>query len=287
MKKREYEKAIFDAFLRVVPRFSGEEIAKWTQPIDEKEFPDVICTSASGRKVGVELGEWLNEDEMRHAKGMERIQSSILAAVGDQGDNNTDNIYCVWLLPKPRARIKPTDVEGFREQLFRCIRDHDRQWPTEHYWNSPQGHKASGEELTSYPVVAKYLDGVQMFPGERYHGWPPNGRMVKRRWLAGQDWIRFRARGGAYSEQTMLQPLLELLADKKEHYGAAGSGFNHLSLVVYYNSALLYNSPAETPMFTFEDAAQVARQFLVDDAEPFHSIYLFVAVDEGRVFTVC
>ena len=87
MNKREQEKAIFTAFLRVEPRFFGEEIIEWKQPEDEKEFPDVICVSESGLKVGVELGQWLNEDEIRHAKGMEHIQSSVLAAIGKQGDN--------------------------------------------------------------------------------------------------------------------------------------------------------------------------------------------------------
>jgi hypothetical protein len=286
VNKRKHERAIFAAFLRVAPRFCGEDITTWTQPEDEKEFPDVICTSKSGLKVGVELGEWLNEDEMRHAKGKERIESSILAALGDQGDNNTQNIFLVFLSPRQKARIKLSDAEAFRRQLFECIRDHDERWPTKRFWHSPQGHMASGTELTLYPVVAKYLDGVRMFPNKRYQGRPPDGGMVKETWPAGQDWILFPTRGGAYSEQTMLQPLLELLAEKKGHYGP-GSGYDHLSLVVYYNSALLYNSPAETRQFTFENAAEAARRLLEDDAEPFQSIYLFAAADEGRVFKVC
>lgn len=286
MNKREHEKAIFSAFLRVEPRFSGEEIIDWEQPEDEKEFPDVICVSESGLKVGVELGEWLNEDEIRHAKGMDRIQSSILAAIGEQGENNTDNILFVWLVPKSKPRIKPSDAQAFRNQLLECIRNHDERWPMERFWHSPQGHAVSGAELMSYPVVAKYIDEVQMFPNKLFRGWPPDGQVVKKKWWAGQDWILFPARGGAYSEQTMLQPLLELLAKKKEHYGT-GSGFDHLSLVVYYNSALIYCSPAETFRFTFENAAEAGRQFLGDDLEPFQSIYLFVAVDDGSVFKVC
>ncbi|MHC4560889.1 MAG: hypothetical protein ACYS80_26715, partial [Planctomycetota bacterium] len=109
--------------------------------------------------------------------------------------------------------------------------------------------------------------------------------MVKKKWGDGQDWILFRARGGSYSEKTMLNPLLELLSSKKEHYGGR-AGFDHLSLIVYYNSALIYNSPAETFRFTFKSAAEDAMQFLGDDPDPFQSIYLFVAVDDGRVFKV-
>lgn len=286
MNKREQEKAIFTAFLRVEPRFFGEEIIEWKQPEDEKEFPDVICVSESGLKVGVELGQWLNEDEIRHAKGMEHIQSSVLAAIGKQGDNNTDNIRFVWLVPKPKAHIKPSDGKAFRKQLFECIHNLDEQWPMNRFWHGPQGHAVTGAELIPYPVVAKYLDELHMFPNKLFRGCLPDGQVVKKKWPAGQDWILFPARGGFYSEQTMLQPLLKLLAKKKERYGT-GSGFDHLSLIVHYNSALLYNSPAETFRFTFEDAAEAARQFLSGDPEPFQNIYLFVAVDDGSVFKVC
>ncbi len=286
MGKRAHEKAIFEAFLKADPRFAGEEIADWEQPSDENEFPDVICRLTSGRRVGVELGEWLNEAEMQAAKSMERIQASILAAVGEQGENSTENIYLVWLLPKSKARIEPSDVDQFRRQLFQCIQECDQRWPRERFWHSPQGHCVSGDELAAYPAVAKYLHGVQLFPSERYEGWPPNGRTVKRRWPVGHDWITFRARGGSYSEETMLQPLRKLLSQKKERYGAAGLGFDHLSLVVYYNQALLYNSPVETAGFTFDQPLAAAAQFLGDDPDPFHSIYLFVAVDSGRVLRV-
>lgn len=286
MKKRDHEKAIFSHFLRVQPLFCGEKIIDWSQPADEKDFPDVICTSKSGLKVGVELGEWLDEDQIRNAKGMDRIQSSILSAIGKQGINDTDNILFVWLLPKPKARIKPCDTNAFRHQLFQCLREHDKRWPRERFWNSPQGHAASGADLEVYPVLAKYLTEVHMFPSMVFRGRPPDGRMVKKEPWSGQDWIIFPARGGAFSEETMLHALFELLADKKEHYGS-GSGLAHLSLVVYYNSALLYCSPAEALDFTFENAAAAGRQFLADDPEPFQSIYLFEAVDAGRVFKLC
>ncbi len=111
-------------------------------------------------------------------------------------------------------------------------------------------------------------------------------RWVRRRWPHGQDWIRFPARAGSFSEDTMLQPLLELLAEKIAHYGISGTGFDHLSLVVYYNAAWIYNSPVETPHHGFETAAAAAAEFLGDDLGPFHSIQLFVAIDDGRVIPV-
>lgn len=280
MGKRGQEKAIFEAFLKIEPKFAGEEIADWVQPADEKEFPDVICTSTSGRRIGVELGEWLNEPEMQAAKSTERLQGSILAAVGEQGPNNTENIYLVWLRPKPKARIKPADVGEFRHQLFACLQECDRRWPGERSWHSPQGHRVSGDELTPYPTLARYLNGIQLFPREVY------GQKAKRQRPTGIDWITFPARGGFYSVDTMFQPLLRLLAEKKEHYGG-GAGFHHLSLIVYYNQALLYNSPVGTPRFGFKEVVTAAAQFLEGQPAPFQSVYLFLAVDSGRVYRVC
>jgi len=66
----------------------------------------------------------------------------------------------------------------------------------------------------------------------------------------------------------MLQPLLQLLAEKKDHYGGAGTGFDHLCLVVYYNQALYYNSPVETPSFGFDGMVAAAAQFLEGDPDP-------------------
>jgi hypothetical protein len=285
MDKRADEKTIFEAFLMSAPQFVGEEIVEWVQPTDESEFPDVICMSASGRRIGVELGEWLNEAEMQAAKSMERLQDSMLDAVGRQGANTSENIYFVWLLPKQKARVKPTEAGEFRRQMFMCLQECDRRWPNERLWHSPQGHRVSGQDLAAYPGLAKYLSGIQLFPREAYKGRPPNGRKVKRQWPAGVNWITFPARSGTYSEDTMLQPFRQLLSDKLQHYGAAGTGFDHLCLVVYYNQAAIYNSPVETSEFT--DTVATANEFFSGDSDPFDSVFLFVALDSWRIFKVC
>ena len=102
--------------------------------------------------------------------------------------------------PKPKARIKPTDVGEFR-QLFACLRECDRRWPGERFWHSPQGRGVSGNELTPYSALARYLNEIRLFPREVY------GCKAKRQSPAGIDWITFPARVGSYSEDTMLQPL--------------------------------------------------------------------------------
>jgi len=286
-KKRDHEKAIFEAFRGVCPDFAGEPIqGEAKQPADETEFPDVICTTVSGKRIGVELGQWFNEQELRTAKSMERIQNSILDAIGSQGDNETDNIYVVFLRPRVKARIKSEDKTAFRKEIFQCIAEADKRWGSEGFRYGPQGYEAQAEDLMGFPHLAKYLAAIRFFPRQWYFGWPPNGYVSKRTWSPGYNWIIFPARGGSYSEDTMLHPLLELIAQKQEHYGDCGTGFDRLCLVVYYNLAVLYNSPVEALNFKFDDAVQVAKQFIGDDPKPFDDIFLFLAINDGRVFRI-
>jgi hypothetical protein len=84
----------------------------------------------------------------------------------------------------------------------------------------------------------------------------------------------------------MLRPFLKLLSDKATHYGRSGIGFVHLTLVIYYGQAVIYNSPAETADFKFEDLVQIARRFVTRIEHPFNSIFLFIALNDGRVLRV-
>lgn len=79
-QKRDNEKAIFEAFLESEPEFAGERLADWSQPPDERDFPDIIGKSVTGRRVGVEIVEWLNESEIQTAKQRERTEQEFLSA---------------------------------------------------------------------------------------------------------------------------------------------------------------------------------------------------------------
>jgi hypothetical protein len=161
----------------------------------------------------------------------------------------------------------------------------DSCWDCEGFRHDPQGYEAQTEYLKNFPHLSKYLAAIRFFPRQWYFGWPPNGYVSKRTWSRDRNWITFPARGGWYSEDTMVQPLLKLLAQKQKHYGHCGTGFERLCLVVYYNLAVLYNSPIKTLNSTFEDAVQVAKQF-IGDPKPFDDIFLFLAINDGRVFRI-
>ena len=280
MTKREHERGLFEAFVQAEPRFAGEPLAAWWQPEDEKDFPDIEAKTESGRHIGVELGEWLNEEEMHKAKAKERLEQSILQAIGEQGNNTAEHIHYVWLHPKPKARIKPADVPAFREQLSSCIHDCDARWPHQPFWHSPQGHQLVNDELAAYPLLGKYFNAIKLWP--KRHSLSGDIRQ----WPDGIDWITFPMRGVAFSRDTMLEPLRELISDKITHYARNGLAFDDLSLLVSYNLAWLYNPPAETPFHSFEDAAVEIGRFLDGDFGPFNRIFLFIATEPARVLHI-
>ena len=74
-----------------------------------------------------------------------------------------------------------------------------------------------------------------------------------------------------------------VIRKKQNQYGKAATGFDRLYLLVYYNEALLYNTPAEGLFVTFED---VAERVTVEHAQPFDEIFLFIAVNNGEAFRI-
>jgi hypothetical protein len=267
-RKREHERALFTAFLDLEPAFAGERLADWQQPKNESDFPDIVATSVTGRRVGVELGEWLNEDEIQAAKGKERLEEALLNAIGDQGPNPTQHIRYAWLHPK--ARIASADVAGFRDQLFACILKCDRRWPDERFWKV--GHRLVDDELAEYPLLAKYLNAIKL--------WPADGEQWK------EKWITFPLRAGFFDRETMFKPLRELVAEKIGHYGTTRTGFDDLSLLIIYNQTAIYNSPPETPFHDFDDAVVELREIIGDNRGPFDRVFLYLALEPGRVLRV-
>ena len=268
-RKRQHEGALFEAFLAVAPKFCGEGLTHWYQHEDEREFPGIIGETVTGRRIGVEIAEWLNEEETQAAKRKERLEQLVIEAIGDQGKNPTRHIRFVWL--HPNGRVSPPDVAGFRKQLFACIGECDRRWPNEPHWRI--GHKLAGDELAQYPVLSKYLNAIRL--------WPADGEQ----WS--DNWITFPLLVRAFDQDTMFKPLTEIVGDKISRYGSHGTGFDDLTLLVIYNRAAIYNSPPETLSHTFEDAVEQLQQLIEGNRGPFSRVLLYIALEPGaRVLPV-
>jgi hypothetical protein len=275
-KMAQNEKLIFDSFLKACPDFAGEPIQEWdvvdqwyakralappAQPFDKR--PDVIAVTASGRKIGVELKSWVNRDQITEARKQERIRENILKAIGEQPPNETRHVGVVWLSAR-EVRFDSADAADFRHQTFALIEQVDNKWSEKPDWE--QEHSDHISDLSGFPLLEKYLQGVRFDPATLSH-FPI-------------QWIRFPSPGGAYSPNEMLETLSSaLLAHRSdERYKDLREyvGLDEVYLLVHYDfKAFAYNTPFSAPDFGFKEAAKLAQEWLAGDGGHFDRIFLF------------
>jgi hypothetical protein len=259
------ERALFRAFRRACPRFAGEEIRSWRPAGPDP--PDLICFTASGKRVGVEISQWAHQQQFSAAKSRKRIEHKLLEAIGvPQPINKSQNIQLVVFFPKATLPIAPPQCPGFRESLRRLIKHADETWPTK---RPPQPY--GSERLRCFAPLDKYFECVRFAPGK------PLSR--------GIDWI---VPGGPvmwFDDRTMVEPLLELIQKKQVKCRRLKTPCKELHLIIAYDQALPYCSPICTPCHPIDEIAKEAANTFAADPGPFTGAFLFVALEPGtRVY---
>jgi len=241
----EKERQVFDAFIKACSNFAGESVQKWyvlddwykvpgntrpAVPFDNR--PDVICITHSGKRLGVELKAWLNEGQIAEAKRNEMFQEAVLRAVGELPINDHKYIQRTWLRAKPK-RFHDGDSPELRNQLFMLIRHLDERWSEKPKWE--QSSREMIDDLSAFPIVAKYIDFVEAFP--RREPIEPEDAIDQK--YPDRRWIAFPNRGGAYRLTEMLAPLRQLLVqtkgDKRYRDICKHVGLSECYLLVHYD----------------------------------------------------
>jgi hypothetical protein len=270
------EKLIFESFLRACPEFAGEPIKEWDvvdkwypnralapppKPFDKR--PDIIGLTASGKKIGIELKSWVNQEQIAEARQRERIQDDILEAIGKQPPNQTQHIGYVWLLPK-HVRFDVREATDFREQLFRLIAKVDDGWSRKP--GSEQSCSGDVDRFDESPVLKKYLHRIRFRPASRSRGTA--------------RWIRFPDATRHYSPTEMLETLESSVLSQRrnERYKdlRVQAGLDEVYLLIHYDfKAFAYNTPFDAPNFGFKEAAAFASRVVDGDGNFFDRIFLF------------
>ena len=279
------EKAIFASFLRACPDFASEPIVEWEvvdewynkraldpppPPFDKR--PDVIAITESGKKIGIELKNWINQDQIDEAKKEEKTRDAILKAIGPQQSNETKHIGYVRLWAR-QEKLLPRDAEEFRKQIFALVGQRDTAWSQKPDWEQEQLEDV--RDFTGFPILKKYLHSVEIHPWPRF----PTA------------WIQFPSRGGAYSPTDMLGTLNNALTahtndDRYNKDLRKRVGLDEVYLLVHYDSrAFAYNTPFAGPNFGFEEAAEFASKKLAGNGGHFDRVFLSCFLldhEEGR-----
>ena len=69
--KWQREAGIFGSFLDAAPDFAGELITQWKH--NENDSPDIVCTDRLGNRIGVEMTEWLHDQQICDFSRWERV----------------------------------------------------------------------------------------------------------------------------------------------------------------------------------------------------------------------
>jgi hypothetical protein len=284
------ESTAWRGFLAASPLFTSEDIANWT---DGPDPPDVLCTGAFGKAIGVELTKWVEHKQVSEGKGRDLLEKSYNEIVRSENEQRPDHIGWVYLHDKS-SRIKQEDAAEFRTQLFRLLTAENAKpvpsspdpslpipvgyWNTVRYWHTSQG--ASVKDFTAYQMLEKYLTDVWIFPRERLP-----------QISASDPWVWFELAGGAYTPDWMVRAAIDRIQAKISKYEhdkiCDEHSLDEFDLVCYYcDEAVLHNTPIHTVGFGFRELATKVEQALTTEPRVFDRIFLFHPYEDPQVAQV-
>jgi hypothetical protein len=146
--KWEREAGIFASFLEAVPDFAGEEIIDWKH--NQNDSPDIVCIDRFGNRIGVEMTEWLHEQQTRDFSRWEKVLRPVIFPRGWTID--------VYLDPFGRD-CEPVDRRGIATELTNIISE---EISRPKVWDSGLlSFAVGGTELVGRaPTAAKYCNVV-------------------------------------------------------------------------------------------------------------------------------
>ena len=72
-RQQKKEAPNFATFMRACPNFAGGPIASTEWGGDP---PDVLCCDVSGKRIGIELVQWVKEEQIARSKSRYRLEAS-------------------------------------------------------------------------------------------------------------------------------------------------------------------------------------------------------------------
>ncbi len=263
--KKTTERLVFDRFLAARPLFAGAHVR--VIPVNERSgegqdpVPDSVCEDASGRRIGVELGEWLAPDQMATDIEQDRLEASYVETEAIQRILRPPHVGYVRLFALPRKKLTRDCALALFAELERYLWALEDDWDAHRERRSPQGFRCT--DFSGYSCLEKHLEELRI-EAAQYHTLPE-----------GTQWIMFPARGGAFTPERAVQALVDLLNDKCGKYTTLKQDktLAALYLVAYYAQAFQHNTPYLP--FTLPQVAEKARMAATACPGPFDAIYLF------------
>jgi hypothetical protein len=259
---------VFQAFFEIQPDFAGRPLRDWERGADP---PDILCHDFLRKRIGVELTEWINANQIASSKAGQELYSSLSQIIRSEREIPPRNIEFVTLGLRGEVLPSASEQEEFRCQLFDCIREVDGILDASPLPRGLQDRER--RDFSNQPALSKYAGWIKCWPLRQPSDRPP-----------GTEWVRFPSRSGFYNPKVMVDSLIENIRKKTAKYSTLRGQHNldELYLVVYYSQALLYNTPYSTLGFGFRDVADAVSHELATNAGHFQKVFLFSPVETGE-----
>jgi hypothetical protein len=262
------ERELFTTLIAMHPNFL--EAQKWEEGPDP---PDVIVTDRSGRRIGVELTEWLIPEQTTHSITLQQHEMNWRRSLDTEHHARPKNFGLVQITFRDDTRYVKRDEAAFQREFYSLIEDIDKRWEEE-FGGTPQ---KLWNDFSKYPTLGQHVQAIWFYDHPRMQG------------VAGATgWVTSEARGGAYDPKWASEALHARIAEKinKQNYTSLKSEQNlsELVLVVHYGIlGILHNSPFEGVGRHLDDVIAEVRSNLTSDHGPFDRVFLYLAFNEGSL----
>jgi hypothetical protein len=276
-RKERAERLNFDAFRKVCPDFAGRPVKSFRRGGDP---PDFLCFDRKGKRIGLELVEWLEQGQIAREKPLYSLEQEYLRVIRSDKRVAPKSIGRVFLYAKKDKRLCAGHATQFRKEIYKFIGGVNNRWSTNPKWKDPQGQDFN--DFSGFPALAEHLQMLVFFSSDRFNTYP------------GVPWICFEMHGGAFSSQWMVDALLANIKKKIQKYSKSGNEkklqaqrLDEFYLLAYYDQAVLYNTPYNGVGFGFSDVASALYGYLVATQHPFGKVFLFSPIErESQVIQV-
>jgi hypothetical protein len=275
--KQKAEAANFEAFKGAHPNFAGRPLVAIQWGGDP---PDVLCLDRPGKRIGVELVQWVNERQMAASKARFKLEDTYRLAIRSSYEQPPANIGLVFIYAKDKTLLAQKNVTVFRKELYDFVALIDADWLKNPEWDDPQGY--SFTDFTGYPTLAQHIEGLDFYSrGRRFNP------------QLGADWLTFRMHGGAYSSDWMRDALLDNVRRKIDKYAKPHNKLklqqqqlSEFYLLAYYDEAVLHNTPYGRPGFEFREIGAMLTRELTANPHPFDKVFLHSPIEKAPVIQV-
>jgi hypothetical protein len=261
------EKLFWETFITVLPEFLA--MKSW---IPGPEPPDVIINDPYDRKLGIELTEWLDKRQTTASISTTENEIKWLTALDSENHPQPRHFQCAHLWFRNGTRFSQREEGSFRKEFYELMSHVDDAWEHE-MAGTPQ---KIWNDFSKYASLGKHVHLI---------------RFEDRAPFRPQRWALGTPKGGAYDPRWATEALLERIEEKKSKPNYANlktqCGLAELILLLHYGfRGLLHNAPFEGPRWKIEDVISEVRANLTKDSGHFDRVFLYLAYNEGQLFTL-